>query len=137
MKTILVMEDDATIRNLLCLVMSKTLTDCTVIDAADGLEGLAVLKCRPVDLIVTDIRMPRLDGFGVMEQARLLYPEIPVYVMSAHCDPAMRAQLLRLGMSHYFEKPFSFETMAELAALDLGLCRPDLQLLSGEVCRTA
>ncbi len=120
MKTILVIDDDAGIRNLICLVLGKTLSDCVVLDAPDGLQGVAILKRQPVDLIVTDLRMPNLDGFGVIEQARLLSSSAPVYVMTAYCDPETRERLHRMGLSRYFEKPFSFDTLAELAARDLG-----------------
>jgi len=124
MKTILVLEDEVTIRDMLCLVLSSMLADCAVLDAPDGLQGVAILKRRHVDLIVTDLKMPNLDGFGVIEQARRMYPATPVYVMSANSELAMRARLLPMGISRYFEKPFSFETMAEIAAGDLGLFQP-------------
>jgi len=123
MKTILVAEDEETIRNCLCLMLSRLMPDCLVLDASDGAEAVEILRRRPVDLLVTDLNMPELDGFGVIEQARQELPAILVYVMTGYCEFEDRERLRLLGMSRYFEKPFSFGTMAEIALADLGLAR--------------
>ncbi len=123
MKTILVLDDESSIRSLLGTALSSILDGCRVLDAPDGLEGISILEKTPIDLIVTDLRMPRLDGVGFIEQAKRICPAVPVYVMSGYCDQADRERLTRLGVSRFFDKPFSFETMAESAASDLGLPR--------------
>ncbi len=121
MKTILVLDDEARFRQLLCLVLTRRLTDCAVLDGQNGEEGVAILNRSKVDLIVTDLKMPRLDGFGVIEQAKRLDPAIPLYIITGFCNPQCRERLARAGISRYFEKPFSMETLAELVAADLGL----------------
>ncbi len=123
MKTILVLDDENSLRRLVCRVLSRLLSDCTVLDAPDGQQGVAILKQRPVDLIVSDLKMPALDGFGVAEVVKRLDPAIPLYITSGCCDPESRQRLSRLGVSRYFEKPFSFDMLADAAAQDLGLQR--------------
>jgi CheY-like chemotaxis protein len=104
-------------------MLSTLLPDCIVLDASDGLQGMGILQRRQVDLIVTDLNMPGLGGFAVIEQAKAKFPSLPVYVMTGYCDFKDRELLRGLGISRFFEKPFSFASMAEIAAADLGLMR--------------
>ena len=66
--------------------------------AADGIEALDVLSRGAFDLLLTDIRMPRLDGVGLIEQMRRAYPHMPVVVLSGYMTPAAQQALSLLGV---------------------------------------
>ena len=81
--TVLVVDDDAVVRRVTQLLLSDA--GYRVFEAEDGREGLAVLQEHgPVDLVVTDIVMPRLDGVAFAETLRSELPDQPVLYMSAH-----------------------------------------------------
>jgi CheY-like chemotaxis protein len=108
--TILVVDDDATLRCLLAITLEDA--GYCVVEAGDGIQALAqVGHCSP-DLILTDVRMPRLDGTGL---ARLLAPHtppIPLILMSA--DPLPPNCSLP-----FIPKPFEIETLLTLMARTL------------------
>ena len=89
MATVLVVDDDAGVRAVADLVL--TLTGNEVCDAANGLEALAVLSKRPVDLLVLDLEMPEMDGWTTFQEARREGYEGPILILSAH-DAAKAAR---------------------------------------------
>lgn len=121
MKTIMIVEDEPDIRKTLAIVLRGQLEDCTVLEAADGVDGLAMLRQIPADLVITDLHMPRLDGFGLIHQAKAVAPRARVYAMSGCLGSAELSRLKCLDVARCFEKPFSYNEMAAAIALDLGL----------------
>lgn len=74
-----------------------------VVEAHNGLEGLKVLSTQTVDLVISDIQMPQLDGVSFLKEAKSKYPQIPVFIMTGF-SPYTEKQILALGASGYFEK---------------------------------
>ena len=95
-----------------------------VILAKDGVEGLDAVKNHDSNLVITDLQMPRLDGFGLLKEIRALNPDakatLPIIAMTAFVTRAAHARLVHGGFRACLEKPFTAERLlAEvLAALD-------------------
>jgi signal transduction histidine kinase len=87
--------------------------------AHDGQEGLAVALQKAPDLIITDLRMPGLDGIGIVQALREAERDIPVILMTLHGSEELVVQAFRLGVRDYVSKPFDVDEM--LAAIDRAL----------------
>lgn len=101
---ILVADDEAEIRDLLRLYLENSGYD--VLEAADGLEALAILEKNHVDLAVLDVMMPALNGLHVLKKMREM-SNIPVLVFSAKDTDADKILGLNLGADDYLTKPFN------------------------------
>jgi OmpR family response regulator RpaB len=101
---ILVVDDEASIRRILETRLS--MIGYTVVTAADGDEALAVYKKELPNLIILDIMMPKLDGYGVCQEIRK-DSDIPIIMLTALGDVADRITGLELGADDYVVKPFS------------------------------
>ena len=101
---ILIADDEAEIRDLLRLYLENSGYD--VLEAADGLEALAVLEKEHVDLAVLDVMMPRMNGLHVLKKLRET-SNIPVLVFSAKDTDADKILGLNLGADDYLTKPFN------------------------------
>ena len=101
---ILVVDDESSIRRILETRLS--MIGYTVITAADGEEALAVYKKELPSLIILDIMMPKLDGYGVCQEIRK-DSDIPIIMLTALSDVADRITGLELGADDYVIKPFS------------------------------
>ena len=101
---ILIADDEAEIRDLLRLYLENSGYD--VLEAADGLEALAVLEKEPVDLAVLDVMMPRMNGLHVLKKIRET-SNIPVLVFSAKDADSDKILGLNLGADDYLTKPFN------------------------------
>jgi len=84
--------------------------------AGDGREGLELLRSRPVELVLTDINMPEMDGVELVKRMRSEenLKEIPVVVISSDGSQARAEQLRGLGISAYLRKPFTPEAFREI-----------------------
>jgi OmpR family response regulator RpaB len=101
---ILVVDDEASIRRILETRLS--IIGYTVVTAADGEEALVAYKKESPNLIILDIMMPKLDGYGVCQEIRK-ESEIPIIMLTALGDVADRITGLELGADDYVTKPFS------------------------------
>lgn len=105
MSNILVIEDEAAIRRVLVKILSEENDAYTVSEAEDGQKGLERIKEADYDLVLCDIKMPKLDGVEVLEAARKLKPEIPFIMISGHGDLDTAVNTMRLGAFDYISKP--------------------------------
>ncbi len=103
-ETILVVDDEASIRRILETRLS--MIGYTVITACDGLEALEAFRNSPPDLVVLDVMMPKLDGYGVCQELRK-ESDVPIVMLTALGDVADRITGLELGADDYVVKPFS------------------------------
>lgn len=117
---LLLAEDEAA----LAVVLQEYLTEAgyDVTKAADGLEALEVLPTASFDLLLTDIRMPRLDGVGLVQLVRQTQPFMPVVVLSGYMMEADREALRSLGVPDdaVLEKPCPFATLEGTIRTALG-----------------
>ena len=105
MPKILIIEDEAAIRRVLTKILSEENDSYLVEDAEDGLVGLEKIKNNDYDLVLCDIKMPKMDGVEVLEAVKKLKPEIPMVMISGHGDMETAIQTMRLGAFDYISKP--------------------------------
>jgi len=105
-KTILTIDDSRTMRDMLRLTLTEA--GYRVVQAVDGLEGLAVLRNEGPDAVITDINMPVLDGFGFIEKARAdeRFQDIPILVLTTESTSAMKDRARGAGATGWITKPF-------------------------------
>lgn len=105
MSKILVIEDEAAIRRVLKRIIADENKAYQVEEAEDGVVGLKLVTDQDFDLILCDIKMPKMDGVEVLEKLKELKPEIPVIMISGHGDLDTAVQTMRLGAFDYISKP--------------------------------
>lgn len=106
-KTILTIDDSRTMRDMLRLALAEAGFD--VVQAVDGVDGLDALeRCTP-DVIVTDINMPRLDGFGLIKAVRSQsrWRGVPILVLTTESDDAKKQLARQSGATGWIVKPFN------------------------------
>ena len=115
---ILVVDDEESIRELL----SKTLAlaDYEVDLAPDGRTALDRLRLISYDLLITDLRMPGVDGLTVIREARRLKAELPVIIITGYSSEASAIEAINLGVQGYLTKPFRVPRVLAAAAKALG-----------------
>ncbi len=106
-KTVLTVDDSRTMREMLHLALSEA--GYRVVQAVDGVDGLAVLEGERPDVIVTDINMPRMDGFGFIEGVRRdsRHRAIPILVLTTESDAVKKTRAREAGATGWIIKPFS------------------------------
>lgn len=105
MSKILVIEDEAAIRRVLVKILSEESDTYELEEAEDGLRGLEAVKNNDYDLVLCDIKMPKMDGVEVLEAARKIKPEIPFIMISGHGDLDTAVNTMRAGAFDYISKP--------------------------------
>lgn len=106
--TILVVDDEEMMRVLLTKILSRD--GYKLITAEDGHAALEILATQPVSIIVSDIKMPRLNGFELLKAVKNQYPDVGMIMMTAYGDTFTVKDALLLGADEYITKPFkSFE----------------------------
>ena len=115
---ILVVDDEPSIRDLL----SKTLAlaEYEVDLAPDGKTAIERLRIVPYDLLITDLRMPGIDGLTVIREGRRLRPDLPVIIITGYSTEASAIEAVNLGVSGYLTKPFRVPRVLAAAAKALG-----------------
>ena len=101
---VLIADDDAQMRRLIRMILERD--DHEVTEANDGLDALDLIESRSFDLMILDLDMPRLDGFGVLDElrARVLTSSVPVIVLTAHTGES-EVRVLDLGAQDFLAKP--------------------------------
>ena len=105
MSKILVIEDEAAIRRVLVKILSEENEQYQVVEAENGLEGLDKIKKNDYDLVLCDIKMPKMDGVEVLEAGRKVKPETPFIMISGHGDLDTAVRTMRMGAFDYISKP--------------------------------
>jgi len=114
-KRILIVDDEP--RYLRLLEANLKTEGYAVVTAADGVEALETFSSQPVDLVLLDIMMPRLDGFGVCQRLRQ-FSNVPIIMLTAKGEEQDRVRGLDLGADDYLVKPFSAtELLARVRAV--------------------
>lgn len=109
MQRILVIDDDPAVTSLLKRGLSYE--GFAVDTAKSGIEGLAIARERPSDLVILDVMMPGLNGFEVLQRLRAADEQLPILMLTARDAPADQVQGLGSGADDYVIKPFTFEVL--------------------------
>jgi len=104
MNRILIVDDELNMRLVLKAMLTKE--GYEVFLAEDGLAALSVLKNNEISTVVTDLKMPRLDGMGLLERVAKEYPSIPVIIITAYGTVNTAVDALKKGAFDYITKPF-------------------------------
>jgi DNA-binding NtrC family response regulator len=105
MPKILIIEDEAAIRRVLGKILSEESDNYDVAEAEDGLQGIEMIKKEDYDLVLCDIKMPKMDGVEVLEATKKIKPEVPLVMISGHGDLDTAVNTMRLGAFDYISKP--------------------------------
>ncbi|SFF57736.1 MULTISPECIES: sigma-54-dependent transcriptional regulator [Salegentibacter] len=105
MARILLIEDEAAIRRVLVKILTEENDSYEVEEAGDGLEGIEKIKDEDYDLVLCDIKMPKMDGVEVLEAIMKIKPEIPVVMISGHGDLDTAVNTMKVGAFDYIAKP--------------------------------
>ena len=116
---ILVVDDSAAIRKILQRVLRQTgMAIRAIHEAGDGQEALELLKTQPVDLVLTDINMPKMDGIQLLAAMKAAPPwrHIPVMMVTTEGGETKVGEAVRLGAAGYVRKPFTADQIKEKLA---------------------
>jgi two-component system chemotaxis response regulator CheY len=116
---ILVVDDSAAIRKILQRVLRQTgMAIGNIMEAGDGEEALAILKTHKVDLVLTDINMPKMDGLQFLGKVKATagWDAIPVVMITTEGGETKVAEAVRLGAAGYVRKPFTADQIKEKLA---------------------
>ncbi len=112
MPKILVVDDELNMRLVLEAMISRE--GYGVALAADGREAWQIIKAGGIDTVITDLKMPRLDGLGLLDQITRHYPAIPVIIISAYATVAGAVDAVKRGAFDYITKPFELDELRAL-----------------------
>ena len=115
---VLIVDDEATIRDLLSKTLALAEYDVDL--APDGRTAIERLRIIPYDLLITDLKMPGVDGLAVIREARRLKADIPVIIITGFSTEASAIEAVNLGVSGYLTKPFRVPRVLAAASKALG-----------------
>ncbi|HMA67694.1 MAG TPA: response regulator [Desulfosalsimonadaceae bacterium] len=121
MKTVLVVDNDKSTLHTISRQL-QSYEDVSVLTAENGRDAVAILNDNEVDLIITDIQMPVMDGFSLLAHLSQHYPGIPAFIITAHGTPENISKSKKLGISHFFKKPLDMKHLTRkiIEQLDAG-----------------
>ncbi|HWP24578.1 MAG TPA: response regulator [Candidatus Binatia bacterium] len=124
---ILIIDDNRDFVEFLNLLLSHDGFD--VRWAYNGPEGLEQLRQHPVDLVILDVMMPKMDGLAVCRELRNSHPTLPVILLTAKDDMATRTEAIKLGVCEFLAKPVNIEDLMTRVRTQCQICQWDKNLL--------
>lgn len=120
MKTVLTVDDSPSVRQMVRLALSNA--GYAVVEAGDGVQGLTVSKRQPVNLIITDLNMPNMDGLEFIRSLRQLsaYRGVPIVFLTTQSDDGLKSQAKAAGATGWITKPFQQDQLIAVARKVLG-----------------
>ena len=116
MKQVLIVDDEERLIKSIELGLRSYDDQFEVVTALNGKEAVEALASRDVDLVITDLRMPEMDGFELLAHISSTYPFLPSIVMTAFATPEIEERVNATGIYRLLEKPIDFERLAEAIA---------------------
>ncbi len=101
---ILIVDDEQIMRDLLDKILSRE--GYNIITATDGVDALEKLNCTKVDIVISDMKMPKMNGFELLKHIKTDYEGIGIIIMTAYGDTYTVKDALLLGADEYITKPF-------------------------------
>ena len=111
-KVVLVVEDEPELRSALLFEFRKR--GCVLFEAPDGLAALEIVKTRKIDIIVSDVRMPRCSGVELLKNVRLVNPELPIVLLATGFADLSEPEALSMGAYGLIEKPINRKRMVAM-----------------------
>ncbi len=120
MKTVLIVDDETRLTSTLISGLETFyVQDYTFLSAQNGQEAIQVLKSNTIDLVITDLKMPVMNGFQLLAYMRSHFSSIPVIVLSAYGTKDIEKRLRKLGCFNFMAKPVGFKELADAIKDDL------------------
>src|SRR5436305_2318899 len=113
-KQVLIVDDEPNLRKILAAQLSRDGYD--VLLAEDGEQGLTLLREHHIDLVVTDLKMPKVDGMTLLRDALREMPELPIVMITAHGTVDTAVEALKIGAFDYLTKPFDKDEVRQIVA---------------------
>jgi len=110
--TILIVEDEMAVRNNIVAYLKLSCEH--IYEASNGLEAYEVFKNKQLDLIITDIQMPKMDGLTLVEKIREEGSDVPIIIISAYSDQEKLLRAVKLKLVDYIIKPITRKSLKEL-----------------------
>ncbi|MBC7248426.1 MAG: response regulator [Actinobacteria bacterium] len=110
---LLIVDDNEGVRHLVSRWLERA--GFAVEEARDGAEAVAMVRRNPPDVILADIRMPKMDGIELARVVKSEYPHVKIILMTAYSSPQTIAQARREGVDDYLEKPFTKDQVEKIA----------------------
>lgn len=117
---LLLVDDDSTTLKILPAVLGVHFPDLTIQSCSSGADALSFLFAKPSFVVVSDIRMPGMDGFELLTRVKASRPEIPVILTTAEADISIATQAFNVGAFDFFAKPYNAEDLAR--SIRLAVC---------------
>jgi CheY-like chemotaxis protein len=114
MKNLLLVDDETNFLLSLADMLKVSNNDFSVATAGNGIEACKIIDSGNIDLVVTDLNMPGMDGFQLMAHIGKDHPKTPVIAMTAYGTPEMESRLGDLGVFKYIEKPIDFDSLLNM-----------------------
>ncbi len=113
-KQVLIVDDEPNLRKILAAQLSRD--GYEVMLAEDGEQGLAMLREHHIDLVVTDLKMPKVDGMTLLREALRESPDLPIVMITAHGTVDTAVEALKLGAFDYLTKPFDKDEVRQVVS---------------------
>ena len=113
-KQVLIVDDEPNLRKILAAQLSRD--GYEVMLAEDGEQGLSMLREHHIDLVVTDLKMPKVDGMTLLREALKETPDLPIVMITAHGTVDTAVEALKLGAFDYLTKPFDKDEVRQVVA---------------------
>jgi two-component system, chemotaxis family, chemotaxis protein CheY len=119
-KRILTVDDSPSIRQMVKLTLTSAGYD--IVEAGDGAEGLSKARATTLDMVVTDLNMPVMNGLGLIRELRKLpaYRGVPIIFLTTESDPEMKKEAKAAGATGWITKPFQQEQLVAIVKKVLG-----------------
>lgn len=108
-RSVYFIDDDPAIRNAVTGALRRNRWECSVFE--DGETCVDAMRNEPCDVLVTDLRLPGMDGLDVLREAHSIAPWVPVILLTAYGDVATAAEAFKLGAVDFIEKPVTTESL--------------------------
>jgi excisionase family DNA binding protein len=115
---VLVVDDEQAVRDLVSKYLTTAEYDVETVE--DGPTALERLQANSYDLLITDLKMPGMDGLSVIRETRRRFSDLPIIIITAYSTEASAIEAINLGVSGYITKPFRMERVLAVAARALG-----------------
>src|SRR5215471_14056321 len=130
-KQFLIVDDEPNLRKILSAQLSRDGYD--VMTAEDGEQGLQALRDHHIDLVITDLKMPKVDGMTLLREALREEPQLPIVMITAHGTVDTAVEALKIGAFDYLTKPFDKDEVRQI----VGKALKTRQLAGQEATRPA
>jgi YesN/AraC family two-component response regulator len=121
MLNILIVDDEEIFLKTVVEIINRQISGLNILIAKNGKDGLEIAKNQKLQLIITDIAMPLMDGYTMADEIRKFNPEVPIIVMTAYHTQELYEKITNIDIYEYLQKPFEFNVLLRLIVDKLGL----------------